>query len=245
MNKISYLILEDESKSRQTLLQKIDMCNLPDLSCVGLAANADEALWLVEKNLPEILLVDINLPGKNGFEFLESIKNKSYNPEIIFTSAYTENEYLLKALKSGPVNYLIKPIDIDELAKTFEKAIARILRKKNQLALSGKIKLTGMRELLYIKSNQIVYCKADGHFSKVVLTNGKTEIICQNIGSIEKELPDDIFFRIDRSSLVNMNLIESIDLKRQTCFLREEEFSLNVEISLAGLKRLMIKLEKK
>ncbi|MFY9151606.1 MAG: LytTR family DNA-binding domain-containing protein [Prolixibacteraceae bacterium] len=243
MNSISYLIIEDELKSRQTLLKKIDLCELEILSCVGIAANSEEAIWLIKKNRPDIILIDINLPGKNGFELLEDIQEEDYYPEIIFTSAYNENEYLLKALKTGPVNYLLKPIDIDELKASFNKAISRVHLKHNQISGSGKKKLIGIKEILYLKPEQIAYCRADGHYSNVFLTNGKLELICQSIGSIEKELPSNMFFRIDRSSLVNTNLVESVDLKKQTCMLREKDFNLNVEISVIGLKRLMLKLE--
>lgn len=243
MNSISYLIIEDELKSRQTLLKKIDLCDLEELTCSGIAANSEEAVWLINKNHPDIILIDINLPGKNGFECLEDVKAENYFPEIIFTSAYNENEYLLKALKTGPVNYLLKPIDIDELKASFIKAISRVQLKQNQITVSGKKKLIGIKEILYLKPEQIAYCRADGHYSNVFLTNGKLELICQSIGAIEKELPSKVFFRIDRSSLVNTNLVESIDLKKQTCMLREKDFNLNVEISVIGLKRLMQKLE--
>ncbi|MBV5314841.1 MAG: response regulator transcription factor [Prolixibacteraceae bacterium] len=245
MSIISYLIVEDEIKSRQTLLKKIDMCHLDNLKCMGLAADAEEALWFVEKNYPDIILVDINLPGKNGFEFLDNIKRENYDPEVIFTSAYTESEYLLKALKKGAVNYLIKPIDIDELTSSFEKAISRVLLKRNQVSSSGKIKLIGIKEVLYLKPEQVAYCRADGHYTNMFLTNGKLELICQSIGSIEKDLPSKMFFRIDRSSLVNINIVESIDLKKQTCMLGENGFNLSIEISVIGLKRLMNRLEQK
>ncbi len=146
MNSISYLIVEDELKSRQTLIKKIDLCELEELNCVGIAANSDEALWLIKKNRPNIILLDINLPGKNGFECLNEIQEENYTPEIIFTSAYNENEYLMKALKTGPVNYLLKPIDIDELKASFIKAIARINFKQNQSSSFGKKKLIGIKE---------------------------------------------------------------------------------------------------
>lgn len=243
MNSISYLIIEDEIKSRQTLLKKIDLCNLEELTCAGIAVNSEEATWLIGKNHPDVILIDINLPDKNGFECLEKIKEENYFPEIIFTSAYNENEYLLKALKTGPVNYLLKPIDINELKASFTKAISRVQLKQNKISAFGKKKLIGIKEVLYLKPEHIAYCRADGHYSNVFLTNGKLELICQSIGSIEKDLPSNIFFRIDRSSLININLVESIDLKKQTCLLRDNEFSLNVEISLIGLKRLMLKLE--
>lgn len=245
MNTISYLIVEDEIKSRQTLLKKIDMCNLRELICVGLASDSEEALWFVKKNQPDIILLDINLPGKNGFEFLETIKEVSCDPEIIFTSAHTENEYLLKALKSGPVNYLIKPIDIDELAASFERAISRVLLKKNEFAASGKIRFNGSKEILYLKPEQIAYCRADGAYSRIFFTNGKFELISQPISLIEKELPSTVFFRIDRSNLINLNLVESIDLRKQTCMFRDQNFTLKVEMSLTGLKRLMTRLEQK
>lgn len=244
MKAITYLIVESEIKSRYTLLQKIDMCQIDGLTCVGLASNADEGLWFVRKNHPDIILIDINLPGKNGFECLESIKSENYDPEIIFTSAYVENEYLLKALKKGPVNYLTKPIDIDELSASFEKAISRVRLKQNQVHAAGKIKLSGGKEVLYLKPDKIAYCKADGHYTNIFLTNGKLEMISQSIGSVEKDLPPNVFFRIDRSSLLNISVIESIDLKKQTCMIRDGEFNMNIEISTAGLKRLLSRLDR-
>lgn len=245
MNTISYLIIEDELKSRQTLCQKIDMCQLNGLFCVGLAADSDEALWCIEKNHPDIILADINLPGKNGFECIESIRRDNYDPEIIYTSAYIENDYLIRALKTSPVNYLIKPIDMDELVSSLEKAIARTQLKQNHVTSSGKIRLNGIKEILYLRPEQIAYCRADGHYSNVFLTSGKLELICQSIGSIEKNAPPNTLFRIDRSSLLNIHIVASIDLKKQTCLLTDREFNLSIDMSLIGLKRLMDRLEQK
>jgi two-component system LytT family response regulator len=244
MQEVTYVIVEDEQKSRQTLLQKIDLCNLSNLLCVGLASDFDEAQLLIENNHPDILLLDINLPGKNGFECLEAIKTVDYNPETIFTSAYSQNEYLLKALKSGAVNYLIKPIPMDELTASLVTAISRVELKRNQISTSGKIKLNGTKEVLFLKLEQIAYCKADGHYSQVFLTTGKIETICQRIGSLEKILPGNMFFRTDRSTLINSNLIESIDLKKQTCKLIHEDFLQIIDVSVIGLKRLIERLEK-
>jgi len=127
--KIKYLIVEDEEKSRETLLKKIQLCNLPEIVCTGMAANASEALMLAKLTPPDFVLLDINLPGKNGFEMITEFQSEGIFPEIIFTSAHTENDILLKALKQFPSSYLVKPIDMDEL-ETAIKNVCRLAKKK-------------------------------------------------------------------------------------------------------------------
>jgi len=136
--KISYLIVEDEQLSRETLLKKIELCSIPDIVCVGMASNASEAFMLAKLSPPDFILLDINLPGKNGFALIEELNQLKIFPQIIFTSAHVESDILLGALKKSPFTYLVKPIDLDELEVTIKNVCLHIRDEKKSRPRVGK-----------------------------------------------------------------------------------------------------------
>lgn len=235
---LKYLIVEDEARSRETLLKKIEMCNIPDLICSGMAANASEALMLSKLTPPDFLLLDINLPGKNGFELLAELNSMGINPQVIFTSAHTESQILINALKNGPVTYLVKPIDIDELENAIEKTCTIIRNQKmksNEQPL--KIKFNGYMGQVFVSEEKILFIKADSYSSILTLDNGKTIQLSQSLADIEKEnlLSDPPFVKIDRSTIVNMNYIEQVLYKHNCLVIRKDDLEIRLNISKKGI----------
>ncbi len=237
--KIKYLIVEDEEKSRELLLKKIQMCNIPDIICCGLASNATEALLLAKMTPPHFILLDINLPGKSGFDLIRELEQEEIHPEVIFTSAHTEKEILLKALKHSPITYLVKPIDLDELEEAITKVCSNIQINKTENEVQGKIRFQGNLGPLYISPEQLLVIKADAHYSRIFLENGKEILVSQSISEIEqvKLLPfSKLFIRPDRSTILNLGKIVSIHIKKNECIISRGNETLNVKISENGLK---------
>ena len=245
--KIKYLIVEDEEKSRELLLKKIQMCNIPDIICCGLASNATEALLLAKMTPPHFILLDINLPGKSGFDLIRELEKEGIQPEVIFTSAHTEKEILLKALKHSPVTYLVKPIDLDELEEAITKVCSNIQITKTENEIQGKIRFQGNLGPLYITPEQLLVIKAEAHYSRIFLENGKEILVSQSISEIEQVnlLPFSKFFiRPDRSTILNLSKIVSIHIKKNECIISRGNETLNVKISENGLKIVLKAMDK-
>lgn len=244
--KIKYLIVEDEEKSRETLLKKIQLCNVPNITCVGLAANAVEAMHLSKMNYPDFLLLDINLPGKDGFQLLSELNTQGIIPAVIFTSAHTENNILLNALKHSPSNYLVKPIDIEEL----ENALLKVYRHLNdhpvQNVLNGnKIRLQDCYGPLYVDPDQIMIFKADQHYSVLTLSTGESILLVQSIASIMRNgnLNFPPFYKADRSTILNLNYVEHIHTKKRECVLRYDNCKFATLIADKRINDLILELD--
>jgi two-component system, LytTR family, response regulator len=246
MDKIKYLIVEDEEKSRETLLKKIQLCNLNDIICTGMAATASEALMLAKLTPPDFVLLDINLPGKNGFELLSELQREGISPEIIFTSAHTENDILLKALKKFPSSYLVKPIDMDELETAIKNVCILVLNKNSlHIVVYSKIKLNSYHGPIYLNPEQILMIKAEANHSKLFLDNGDTLQLNQSIATIERDsnLNEPTFYRADRSTILNLNYVEQFYPKKGECTLHCGNVVVIAELSQNGLKKLIEKIE--
>lgn len=234
---INYLIVEDEEKSRLTLLQKLKICNLPGTNCIGLASNAQEAMFLAENTVPDILLLDINLPGKNGFELLGDLNNAGIEPIVIFTSAHTENHILLEAMKHAPINYLTKPIVIGELEKSMKKACLNVEKvRSNSTDNNLKVKFQSISGPLYITPSQIASIKADQHYSILTLSTGQSIMLIQGFGkAIDNDMLSILpFYKADRSTLINLKHVEKINIKKCECVFNL--FSKKVTLPIATKK---------
>jgi two-component system, LytTR family, response regulator len=243
--KINYLIVEDEEKSRETLLKKIEMCNITDIVCTGMAANASEAILLSKLTPPDFLLLDINLPGKNGFELIAELNSMAIFPQVVFTSAHTESDILLNALKKSPVTYLVKPIDLDELEEAIKNVCALLQKDKPGYSGNHKIRLNGYFGTLFLSPDQIMMVKSELHQSKLYSNDGGTIQLNQNIGSFDEVHPLSTppFYRADRSTIINMNYIEQFLFKKGECTLRSGNNVIVAEVSQNGLKKMMELIE--
>ncbi len=237
--KIKYLIVEDEEKSREVLLQKIQMCNIQDITCIGMATNATEAILLSKLTPPDFVLLDINLPGRSGFDLIRELNDQGISPKVIFTSAHTEQGILLNALKHSPITYLVKPIDIDELEDAIRKVCNRIPPIINDSGTKGKIKFQGNLGPVYIVPESILYLKADAHYSRLYIENGKETLVNQSISELERGslMPySKLFIRPDRSTIVNLSKIVEVHTKKNECVIRNGSGTMVVKISEAGIK---------
>lgn len=240
--KIKYLIVEDEEKSRELLLKKIQMSNNSGITCIGMAANATEALLLSRMTKPDFMLLDINLPGKNGFDLIKELNAEGISPEVIFTSAHTEINILLNALKHSPVTYLLKPIDLDDLEEAIRKVCSRLRVASKENDMKDKIRFPGHLGPMFISPENMLMVKAEAHNSKLFLSNGKELQVYQSISKIERFnlAPfSGLFIRPDRSTIINISKIASIHTKKSECILSGDTDTISVKISGNGLRKLL------
>jgi two-component system LytT family response regulator len=208
------IIIDDELKGRIALKQKImDYCK--NVRILGEAGNGEEGILLIEKYHPDIIFLDIEMPRMNGFEMLRKIQDKNFH--IIFTTAY--DQYAITAIKYSAFDYLLKPIDIEEL----KTAIARIgnqssdqtEKKLNALEqnLSGKqpfnkIAVPTMQGLLFFDTSTIIHLEAQSNYTILYFTNQPKLTASKTLKEFEELLPEGIFFRAHHSHIINLNFIK-------------------------------------
>jgi len=244
MDNLKILLVDDEPEALDLLEYMLDRYD--GVSIEGRARTIDQAVSLFRKTIPDLVLLDINLPDKDGFRFVEEIREMGHNPGIIFVTAY-EN-YAIKALKSDAFDYILKPINFDELDHALKRYMEN--REKNSAGRlddlidamsgynSGKIKLNTRSGYLLLNPSEIVYCRAEGNYTLINLVTGKQEVVAQNLGSIEKILRNNSFFRMNRSNLVNLNFLSSVNRKDGVCLIRYNDCEEQVKIPAMKIRQL-------
>ena len=213
---IRAIIVEDVPRSQETLFKML-IQNCPQVSILGMANSVDTAYDLIVQSQPNLILLDIEMPQKNGFDLLIKFPNPDF--EVIFTTAH--DQYALRAIKFCALDYLLKPIDIQELQlaiqKTEQKLRSNITNQnfthflenlRNQNSQDHKIGLPTAEGLLFIKVSQILRCEAAGSYTNIFLRNKKQIIATRKVKEFENLLAEHDFFRIHRSHLINLNYIE-------------------------------------
>ena len=205
------IIIDDEPKGR-SILQQLIALHAPQLSIVGVAANADEGLKIIDSHKPDVVFLDVEMPGKSGFELLRELNTVDF--KVVFVSAH--NHYSLKAIKFHAFDYLLKPIDLDELKQTIEKLVKSLpghtyeqmtellTASKPGNAELGKIAISSLTSIDLINVDDILYCEASANNTLVFLTSNKKIVATKNLKEYEDLLLNHRFFRIHHAYLVNL-----------------------------------------
>lgn len=215
---IKTLIIDDEAYARELLKQQLESYCPGLVEVVGLAGSAIEGLKLINQTQPQLVFLDVEMPMGSGFDLLELAGERHF--EVIFTTAY--REYALKALKNKAMDYLLKPIDADELVLAVKNAWSHFGNgNANAFTQNQKLKLHSLKETLLVLMSDILYLEADGRYSKVHLAGGATHMVSRNIGEFEEELVPCRFFRIHKSLLVNLEKVTHLHHDHEKLELQE------------------------
>jgi len=209
------VIVDDEIKALQSLTW--ELTNFSDeINVIASFTNPNEALAYLEKHTPDCLFLDIEMPTMDGFQFISKLTNKNF--PVIITTAY--NQYALKAIKSQALDYLLKPIDTDDLEETIVKIkkfnsknfsvenLEMALINYNSRAVHKRITLNTDGKLLFLESDEILYAESDGNYSTIFLTDGQKIVLTKKLKEVNELLPSDSFFRIHNSYIINLNKIK-------------------------------------
>ena len=212
--KIKAILVDDEPKSRNNLHDLLqEYCRQVEI--VGEAASATEALKLIKQQEPELIFLDIEMPGGSGFDLLKSLNDQNF--EVIFVTAF--DQYGIQAVKFCAIDYILKPIDIFELSKAVEKAQAQILRKKENRRLvelvanidrpedEKRIALPLADKIEFIVVNQIVRLEADGNYTRIFMDCKKEYLVCKTLKEYQEILEHHNFLRTHQSHLINCRKI--------------------------------------
>ena len=204
------LIVDDERLARNELKRLLE--NFPKLQIVGEAANAEEALELMDELEPDLLFLDIQMPGKNGFELLESLEDKA--PHVIFTTAY--DEYALKAFEVNALDYILKPIELQRLSEAIQKVENELkdqaLKQESQTYLSegDQIFVKDGEKCWFVKLGQVRLFESMGNYVRLHFEDQKP-LILKSLNALEERLDPKIYFRANRKHIINLHSISKIE----------------------------------
>ncbi|MDN3582444.1 LytR/AlgR family response regulator transcription factor [Mucilaginibacter flavus] len=207
------IVIDDEPRGRNILLQLISQ-NFEHIKVVATAAGADEGIKRIDMYKPDVVFLDVEMPGKNAFDMLKELGKVDF--KIIFVSAH--NHYALNAIKLSAIDFLLKPIDLDDLTKAIDRlqdqprqAAQQVPHLLNQLQQPktnfGKIAITSVSAIEFVNINDIIYCKADNVYTDVHLC-GTSITSTKNLKEFDDILQAHYFFRIHHSYLINLNHIK-------------------------------------
>ncbi|MBZ0200212.1 MAG: LytTR family DNA-binding domain-containing protein [Ignavibacteriaceae bacterium] len=202
---LTAIIVDDELHGRENL-KKIIEAYCPELRVIGLADSVLSAKEVVNVHKPDVVFLDINMPVLDGFDFLEEFDE--YNFMVVFVSAH--EEFGIKALKAGAKDYLLKPVNIKELKQTVKKLVA-IHNKTASIELpikSEKLVLPAAHGFDVLVIDDIIRLEADGCYTKVITKEGKHKFVSRTLKDFEDTLPKENFFRVHKSSLINLKYIK-------------------------------------
>lgn len=210
---IKSIILDDEQHCVKSLLNDLQN-NCPSVEVIDTCYSAKEGIMSIKKNNPDLVFLDVEMPWMNGFEMLEVLGDIKFS--IIFTTAH--DEFAAKAFRTSAVDYLLKPIDANDLKSAVKKAEQKLQQPENihieNLLRNIKIPSTQQKIALpykdgyeFVEVGRIIYCQAEGAYTKVFIDNRKYILVSKTLGDIEELLPADLFQRIHHSTVVNLGFI--------------------------------------
>lgn len=206
------IIIDDERLARAELRRLL--LDFPEVEVVEEAANVEEGLDKIDRLSPDIIFLDINMPGKSGFDLLQELDRSPY---VIFTTAY--DEYAVKAFEVNALDYLLKPIEPKRLADAIHK-VSEAFQKENQaIQESASRGLLGEMDQVFVKDGErcwfvklgdIRLFESVGNYAKVFFGNNKP-LILKSLNALEERLDEKVFFRANRKHIVNLRMVDKVE----------------------------------
>jgi two-component system LytT family response regulator len=212
---IRSIIVDDELKSRESLKILLeDFCE--NVEVLALCQNVAEGIDAIKAHKPDVVFLDIQMQRETGFDLLTRIKPIDF--EVVFTTAYSE--FAIKAFKFSAIDYLLKPIDIEELKKALykvEKKVNGSITERLQHLIQNlkpgssqnfKLALPTSDGLIFVKIEDIVYCEASSNYTEIYSSDGKKHVVSRTLKEYEDLLSEHNFFRIHNSHLINLGCLK-------------------------------------
>ena len=205
------IIIDDERLAR-TELKKL-LQEFPEIEVIDEAANAEEGITKIDSQRPDLIFLDIQMPGKTGFDMLTLLE---CTPQVIFTTAY--DEFALKAFEVNALDYLLKPIEPKRLADAVQKLqnenresrLPAVSVNNSLLAENDQLFVKDGERCWFVKLSEIRLFESVGNYAKVFFGNNKP-LILKSLNSLEERLDEKTFFRANRKHIVNLRMIDKIE----------------------------------
>ena len=245
---IQTIIIDDERHSCDALKMLLGKC-CPQIEVKAICNSAKDGLQKINELNPDLIFLDIEMPHMNGFQMLEQLSKIDF--EIIFTTSY--DQYAIKAFKFSALDYLLKPVDREELEKAIQKVSKKInppvsqqleilLQKINQPTIAvQRIALPTMQGLEFVLVNSIIYCSSSNNYTEFFLKDKKKILVSRTLKETEDMLTDHAFLRVHNSHIVNLNAITKY-VKGEGGYLIMEDGS-TIDVSRSRKELLMQRLQ--
>lgn len=211
---IKAILIDDEPQCIETLSLMLKM-HTPEINVVDTCNSGEEGIRAIQELQPDLVFLDIEMPRMNGFEMLEKLNPLSF--KVVFTTAY--NQFAIKAFRYSALNYLLKPIDPDDLKSTVTRM--KELRNDNvkeqlDILLQGirdtgkpqRIALSTGDGMVFVNTPEIMYCQSESNYTNVILVTGEKYLLAKSLKEFEDTLSGNDFYRIHNSYLVNLNQVK-------------------------------------
>ncbi len=206
---LKVILIDDERLARSELKRLLQ--EFPDVEIIGEAANAEEAIEKIETLNPDLIFLDIQMPGKTGFDLLTQLEKA---PHVIFVTAY--DEYALKAFDVNALDYLMKPVEpkrlADALLKVKQKDEEEMLSYNNRgiLGEHDQVFVKDGERCWFVKLSEVRLFESVGNYAKVFFGTNKP-LILKSLNALEERLDEKVFFRANRKHIINLRMIEKIE----------------------------------
>lgn len=239
---LKVLIVYDEEPSRRLLRHHLK--KMPEVRVIEESPSVENALFKIMEFAPDILFLDIVMPGRNGTELMELLRDKEMNCHVVVVSGAEESAIL--AIKNSVYDFLLKPF----LKEDLETVMRRYLNKRmnsrgrkldhilEQMDDYLKIRLSTSNDYLLLNPSDVAYCEAGGSYTIICLNSGAKEIANNYLGMIERKLSGKRFFRISRSHLINLDKLLKVSRNDHSCTLAFGDKKVKLKVSLKQLKAL-------
>ena len=206
---LKVILIDDERLARSELKRMLQ--EFPDVEIIGEATNANEGIEKIETLNPDLIFLDIQMPGKTGFDMLTELEKA---PHVIFVTAY--DEYALKAFDVNALDYLMKPVEpkrlADALLKVRQKDEEEILSYNNRgiLGEHDQVFVKDGERCWFVKLSDVRLFESVGNYAKVFFGTNKP-LILKSLNALEERLDEKVFFRANRKHIINLRMIEKIE----------------------------------
>lgn len=240
--KLEALIVDDEADARKLLSILLEETQyFSEIRAANSVNSANSELIHFD---PDLVFLDIKMPGKDGFSIIHELELKKKKPGIVFVTAY--EQFAIQAIKNQPFDYLLKPVNRKELKKCVQKFMERRgdgqitdrkVKSVDPLEKISRIRVNTRTGTAFINPASILYCKADGNYT-TIFTAEKQHLCSMNLGKVEEQLDMEGFIRVGRSYIINFEYITLLDRKGSQITLTKDGESVTIKIPRQHLKDL-------
>lgn len=216
----------------------------PDVEVISRLTDAGHIISTVIDQQPDLLFLDIQMPGKDGIAIIRELRQLDQPVTVIFITAY--DKYAIDALKHAAFDYLLKPVTPEELSQTLTRFKAGMIKKEQttmldrlieRMDISKKLRFNTRTGFIILNSNDIIYIESDRNYSTIFLTENRKEVITMNLGTIESLLPSS-FRRISRFHIINTGFVAKIDRKKHLCILLVDGHNYELPVNHRNIREL-------
>ncbi|MCI4669508.1 MAG: LytTR family DNA-binding domain-containing protein [Bacteroidia bacterium] len=212
---IKALIIDDEEDARESLRLSLEkFCK--EVEILSLCDGPHEGLAKLSELKPDLVFLDIQMPSMSGFDLLEQVGEPDF--QVIFVTAH--DKYAIKAIRFSALDYLLKPVDIEELVKAVQRAIQKMEGKhtsayknlfhnlKNRMGTKGRLAVPTLEGMAFINVSEIIFCEAEGSYTTVYLSQATPMLVSRSLKDFEQMLDPSNYCRVHHSSLINLNHVK-------------------------------------